>query len=377
MAFSLVFFDGFDIPIFKPGAGKASVPAVIPKWSGYRNFTAEDNASFWDNLYADGRLIGSKSFRHPLSFFKSYNIPSDKYGCVVGLGFKWDNSPTVKNALIASAWSSDWSSCVWSVEVNNTGNIQIAHGGSWNKDAATWGRSGHTVVATSSSSLAPGEWKFIEILAAFGSSPSIKVLVEGELWVSGTVPSFSGTVNLWIGSNYSYKNASNELVVASHVDDFYFGELGSPSDQGLGDVYVWTKQPDRVSVAEWNATNSGHVASVAEGYIANPNHDNQFVWTSQRDKRELWGVTFPVTDIHTVVGVQLTAYGKLEGNFPPDKVVCVMRKGTSMLEFVTERVVDEETKEYYMVALSTVDAAGGSLDASDLNNQDYGVKTTL
>jgi len=373
MAVAIEVFDGFDLPLYKPGQGKASLVSVTPKWTNYRSFSAENTTSFWDNLWTSGRLSGGKAIRAPFSLYRNLSL-SGVTGIIVGLAFRWDNTPTVKEAFVVSAWSTDFTTHYWGVMVNASGQLQLVHGGTWNKDSASWGLSGHTVVATSPTPLTAGQWYYIEVQAPLGTNQTVKVYLNETLLIQGTIPNVASSFALWVGSNYSYKDSGGNYIAASAIDDFYCATYNSASDVPLGNVYVWTGQPQTAQITEWNATSNGHVNSVNEGYITNLSYDQQYVYTSQREKFELWGVSFPTADINSVLALQVVDYGKLEGNFSIDKVRLVIRQGSTDMVGVSASNV-AANKEFWQRLLTTIKPDGSPLTPSDLNNLYYGVKT--
>lgn len=373
---SLRFFDGFDIMWFTPGIDNSLVP-IIPKWGGtVRPFTMSPSASNLSSLWGQGRLSNSKAIRSPMNVHT--NLGSGNI--VVGLGFKWETQATIKSGLIWSVWNGIPGSGthLFGLQVNESGYLQIVQGGTWNKDASSWGLSGATVRAQSSSPINASEWYYIESEISIDASGSCVVAVYLNetllMQASFNVGSVSiANLELWVSSNYTYKDSSNNFVPAHYYDDFYFvtNDGQAPSSR-LGNVYVWTMTPTGATLTEWNATSDGHISSVNEPYISLPQNDPQYVYTNQFNKAELWTFNVPQTEIASIIGVQSTAWCNLK-NFSPSNLTLVRRYGTTMVESIP--ISSFSNNLGYITRVWTTSVDGSQWTPDKVAATEFGVKT--
>jgi hypothetical protein len=337
---SLQMIEGFDTKWFRPDMDNSLVP-IVPKW-GYPvpDFAMPKTYDRLNTLYAGGVI------RSPLSAYTK--LPLNHF-CV---GFRFARTHGVP-ALLFSVWEGEptrtGSKLLCGAYVNTNGYIVVFSGGSWDRDASGFGLSGQTDLLTLSAYQLPFRSEsvldhignFVEAEVRINSDGSVSgairvydtsdAVADGNLF-SGTLPSSPNLSNLflWVSSNYSYKDASNNYIAVHGYDDLYLVAVDGfyPSSM-LGPILVETSRPFLATVTEWNATSAGHVNSVNENWVSHPSNDTEYIYTDKLGARELWKFGFTEkTPEPVVVGVQLTAWCNFQ-TFPPQKLAFVVRRGVS------------------------------------------------
>jgi hypothetical protein len=337
---SLQLIEGFDTKWFRPDMGNSLVP-IVPKW-GYPvpDFAMPKTYNMLNMLYAGGVI------RSPLSVYTKLLL---NHFCV---GFRFSRTHGVP-ALLFSVWEGEptktGSKLLCGAYVNMGGYIVVFVGGSWNKDASGFGLSGQTDLLTLSAYQLPIRSEsvldhignFVEAEVQINSNGSVSGAIrvydtrdgvaDGNPF-SGSLPSSPNLSNLflWVSSNYSYKDASNNYIAVHGYDDLYLVAVDGfyPSSM-LGPILVKTSRPVLATVTGWNATSAGHVNSVNENWVSHPSNDPEYIYTDRLGARELWKFGFvEQTPEPVVVGVQLTAWCNFQ-TFPPQKLAFVVRRGVS------------------------------------------------
>jgi hypothetical protein len=337
---SLRLIEGFDTRWFRPDMDNSLVP-IVPKW-GYPvpDFAMPKTYDRLNTLYAGGVI------RSPLSAYTK--LPLNHF-CV---GFRFSRTHGVP-ALLFSVWEGEptepGSKLLCGAYVNTNGYIVVFVGGSWDRDASGFGLSGQTDLLMLSAYQLPFRSEsvldhignFVETEVQINSNGSIPgairvydtsdAVADGNSF-SGELPSAPNLSNLflWVSSNYSYKDASDNYIAVHGYDDLYLVVVDGfyPSFM-LGPILVETSRPFLATVTEWNATSAGHVNSVNENWVSHPSNDTEYIYTDKLGARELWKFGFnEKTPEPVVVGVQLTAWCNFQ-TFPPQKLAFVVRKGIS------------------------------------------------
>jgi hypothetical protein len=337
---SLRLIEGFDTRWFRPDMDNSLVP-IVPKW-GYPvpDFAMPKTYDRLNTLYAGGVI------RSPLSAYTK--LPLNHF-CV---GFRFSRTHGVP-ALLFSVWEGEptepGSKLLCGAYVNTNGYIVVFVGGSWDRDASGFGLSGQTDLLMLSAYQLP--FRSESVLDHIGNFVETEVQINSNGSVSGAIRvydtsdgvadgnSFSGELPsapnlsnlfLWVSSNYSYKDASDNYIAVHGYDDLYLVVVDGfyPSFM-LGPILVETSRPFLATVTEWNATSAGHVNSVNENWVSHPSNDTEYIYTDKLGARELWKFGFTEkTPEPVVVGVQLTAWCNFQ-TFPPQKLAFVVRKGVS------------------------------------------------
>jgi hypothetical protein len=337
---SLQLIEGFDTKWFRPDMDNSLVP-IVPKW-GYPvpDFAMPKTYDRLNTLYAGGVI------RSPLSAYTK--LPLNHF-CV---GFRFSRTHGVP-ALLFSVWEGEptkpGSKLLCGAYVNTNGYIVVFVGGSWDRDASGFGLSGQTDLLTLSAYQLP--FRSESVLDHIGNFVETEVQINSNGSVSGAIRvydtndavadgnSFSGELPsapnlsnlfLWVSSNYSYKDASDNYIAVHGYDDLYLVVVDGFYPSGmLGPIFVETSRPFLATVTEWNATSAGHVNSVNENWVSHPSNDTEYIYTDKLGARELWKFGFTEkTPEPVVVGVQLTAWCNFQ-TFPPQKLAFVVRKGVS------------------------------------------------
>jgi hypothetical protein len=337
---SLRLIEGFDTRWFRPDMDNSLVP-IVPKW-GYPvpDFAMPKTYDRLNTLYAGGVI------RSPLSAYTK--LPLNHF-CV---GFRFSRTHGVP-ALLFSVWEGEptepGSKLLCGAYVNTNGYIVVFVGGSWDRDASGFGLSGQTDLLMLSAYQLPFRSEsvldhignFVETEVQINSNGSISgairvydtsdAVADGNSF-SGELPSATNLSNLflWVSSNYSYKDASDNYIAVHGYDDLYLVVVDGFYPSGmLGPILVETSRPFLATVTEWNATSAGHVNSVNENWVSHPSNDTEYIYTDKLGARELWKFGFnEKTPEPVVVGVQLTAWCNFQ-TFPPQKLAFVVRKGVS------------------------------------------------
>jgi hypothetical protein len=337
---SLQMIEGFDTRWFRPDMDNSLVP-IVPKW-GYPvpDFAMPKTYDRLNTLYAGGVI------RSPLSAYTK--LPLNHF-CV---GFRFSRTHGVP-ALLFSVWEGEptepGSKLLCGAYVNTNGYIVVFVGGSWDRDASGFGLSGQTDLLMLSAYQLPFRSEsvldhignFVETEVQINSNGSIPgairvydtsdAVADGNSF-SGELPSAPNLSNLflWVSSNYSYKDASDNYIAVHGYDDLYLVVVDGFYPSGmLGPILVETSRPFLATVTEWNATSAGHVNSVNENWVSHPSNDTEYIYTDKLGARELWKFGFnEKTPEPVVVGVQLTAWCNFQ-TFPPQKLAFVVRKGIS------------------------------------------------
>jgi hypothetical protein len=337
---SLQLIEGFDTKWFRPDMDNSLVP-IVPKW-GYPvpDFAMPKTYDRLNTLYAGGVI------RSPLSAYTK--LPLNHF-CV---GFRFSRTHGVP-ALLFSVWEGEptkpGSKLLCGAYVNTNGYIVVFVGGSWDRDASGFGLSGQTDLLTLSAYQLPFRSEsvldhignFVETEVQINSNGSVSgairvydtndAIADGNSF-SGELPSAPNLSNLflWVSSNYSYKDASDNYIAVHGYDDLYLVVVDGFYPSGmLGPILVETSRPFLATVTEWNATSAGHVNSVNENWVSHPSNDTEYIYTDKLGARELWKFGFTEkTPEPVVVGVQLTAWCNFQ-TFPPQKLAFVVRKGVS------------------------------------------------
>jgi hypothetical protein len=337
---SLRLIEGFDTRWFRPDMDNSLVP-IVPKW-GYPvpDFAMPKTYDRLNTLYAGGVI------RSPLSAYTK--LPLNHF-CV---GFRFSRTHGVP-ALLFSVWEGEptepGSKLLCGAYVNTNGYIVVFVGGSWDRDASGFGLSGQTDLLMLSAYQLP--FRSESVLDHIGNFVETEVQINSNGSVSGAIRvydtsdavadgnSFSGELPsapnlsnlfLWVSSNYSYKDASDNYIAVHGYDDLYLVVVDGFYPSGmLGPILVETSRPFLATVTEWNATSAGHVNSVNENWVSHPSNDTEYIYTDKLGARELWKFGFnEKTPEPVVVGVQLTAWCNFQ-TFPPQKLAFVVRKGVS------------------------------------------------
>jgi hypothetical protein len=318
-----------------------SLVPIVPKW-GYPvpDFAMPKTYDRLNTLYAGGVI------RSPLSAYTK--LPLNHF-CV---GFRFSRTHGVP-ALLFSVWEGEptepGSKLLCGAYVNTNGYIVVFVGGSWDRDASGFGLSGQTDLLMLSAYQLPFRSEsvldhignFVETEVQINSNGSISgairvydtsdAVADGNSF-SGELPSATNLSNLflWVSSNYSYKDASDNYIAVHGYDDLYLVVVDGFYPSGmLGPILVETSRPFLATVTEWNATSAGHVNSVNENWVSHPSNDTEYIYTDKLGARELWKFGFnEKTPEPVVVGVQLTAWCNFQ-TFPPQKLAFVVRKGVS------------------------------------------------
>ena len=369
------FFDGFDVPYFKPGAGVLSGPSnnLNPKWTKRISTSIDSNTAFWDNVVQQGRRTGSKALAQPFCLQKTL-LPTNTPGLAGYIfGFALKRSHSIASGPILSHWDTNFGSGnpKWAIMMRADGKLDVVKGGTWSD---TSGLSGYTVLGTTTTALQLNNWAYIEVSV---TTAQLRLYINGNLQVTaGFTPEISLSGVLVLFHTYIHRDAGNNPIAVYPVDDFYalyFSSSENPDQVRLGDVAVWTKQPSSAPIVEWSATTAGPVNSVNEGYFANPTQDNEYVWSGENGKRIVWRADFPETEIQNVVAVQVTGYGKTEGGFNPAYLKAQFVYGTAITELAPELNSDATSKEYGIRALITQKPGGGNFQPTDLDSLGTGV----
>jgi hypothetical protein len=337
---SLQMIEGFDTRWFRPDMDNSLVP-IVPKW-GYPvpDFAMPKTYDRLNTLYAGGVI------RSPLSAYTK--LPLNHF-CV---GFRFARTHNVP-ALLFSVWEGELTSVgsrlLCGAYVNTNGFVVVFTGGSWDRDAPGFGLSGQTDILTLSAYQLP--LRSESVLDHIGNFVEARIRINSDGSVSGAIRvydtsdavadgnSFSGELPsapnlsnlfLWVSSNYSYKDASDNYIAVHGYDDLYLVVVDGFYPSGmLGPILVETSRPFLATVTEWNATSAGHVNSVNENWVSHPSNDTEYIYTDKLGARELWKFGFnEKTPEPVVVGVQLTAWCNFQ-TFPPQKLAFVVRKGVS------------------------------------------------
>jgi hypothetical protein len=345
---SIYLIEGFDTRWFRPDLDNSLVP-IVPKW-GYPvpDFAMPKTAANLNMLQplelAEGYI------RSPLSVYTKLPLHDIVFGFWFGrthelpalLWSIWEGEPTMPGSkLLCGAY------------VNSAGNISVFTGGTWNRDAPGFGLSGQTDILTIADYTLPmvDPWgtRFIETQIRIGTSivtgaigvfkaggvgpdgqfePFVPEIVTREF--SGTLPSSPNLSNLflWISSNYSYKDASNNYIAAHIYDHFYLviNDGYFPSTP-LGPIYVLTSRPLVATVTEWYATAAGHVNAVNENWVSHPSHDSEYIYTDKLGVRDIWRFQYLGNFGDYVFGIQLTAWCNFQ-TFPPHRLGFIVRSRT-------------------------------------------------
>jgi len=341
--------EGFDTYWFKPGVDNSLAP-IIPKWGfPVPDFsmpkTALNLASLWWIL---SFREGTKAIRAPLSVYTQLNKPD----FVLGLRFA---RTTDAPALLFSVWEGEptktGSRLICGVWVDGDGIIRAFSGGSWDRERIGFGLSGHTEIGSSGTFALPITDEMPRHYLEF----AVKIEANGNILGQSRVSrlngsqievlnsfSFTGSISpppspsnlfLWIASNYSYRDASNNYTTAHGYDDLYLIENDgiAPSNVMIGPCNVYTLRPQSVKVAEWYATQVGHVAPVSEDWVSHPSNDLDYIHTDAFPRREIWSfgkLKEILGDNFIPVVFQLTGWVNLQEH-TKGRLAIVVRKSES------------------------------------------------
>jgi hypothetical protein len=337
---SLQLIEGFDSKWFRPDMDNSLVP-IVPKW-GYPvpDFAMPKTYDRLNTLYAGGVI------RSPLSAYTK--LPLNHF-CI---GFRFARTHSVP-ALLFSVWEGEptevGSKLLCGAYVSTSGYIVVFSGGSWDRDASGFGLSDQTDLLAlleyqlplRSESVLDHIGNFVEAEVQISSDGSVSGAIrvydtndsvaDGNLF-SGSLPSSPNLSNLflWVSSNYSYKDASDNYIAVHGYDDLYLVAVDGfyPSSM-LGPILVETSRPFLATVTEWNVTSAGHVNAVNENWVSHPSNDSEYIYTDKLGARELWKFGFvEKTPEPVVIGVQLTAWCNFQ-TFPPQKLAFVVRRGAN------------------------------------------------
>jgi len=337
---SLWLIEGFDIKWFKPGLDNSLVP-IVPKWGlPIVPFAMEPTSANLLQLQPNsGTIRAPMNVATKLPFMSPLDV-------IVGARFyRTGASP----ALLCSVWegkpTETGSRLIGGVMVASDGSMVGFQGGSWNRDAVGWGLSEHTNFVSTPDFTFPYKepqphlgnfWEAHLVLNAAGQlTIELRAYddsdqLEFDSLASGTItvspPPNMNNLYLWVFSNYSYKDASGNLIPMHALDDLYLVLVdGIYPSSPIGPIIVDTLLPVRATVMEWNVTGAGHVEAVRDGWVSHPANDPEYIWTNAANRRELWKIDTPIYEPEPVlVGIQMTAWVNFQ-TLPPSKLALLTR----------------------------------------------------